>query len=507
MSTDEIAELVWDGAPPNGAPDAIRALIMRPRRRLGTRAAARIVTRSPGYAIEISGAELGWRVEADLHHGRHEQLVPQLQELTACHPVREQFHGQLMLALHRCGRQAEALAVHWAHQHCDRFPDGQLYVNLRGFDPTGAPLPSADAVRRFLTTLGVPRELHGDPAVLDWFDAEHPNALAALQTASAYRWHLTVWRLAWVLSVFHTWRGLRHDDLVVWQAAADAADHLPDPTTRTLAYRWLGRAYADLGRHHEAIEHLNQALAESEHHHDCTEQAHTHRQLARAWERRGDDQLALHHATRALNLFRDLGQPVWEARALSMVGWSAARLGEYELARAYCQATLTTFQRHDDPYGEAAVLNSLGYIEHHTGQHQQAIDYYQQALDLLCGLGNTYESADILDRIGHPHAAVGQHELPGPTPARISPGRHVVTRLSPKYHAPVRASTCGQIPRSQAAEGADHAKQASHRGGRARPRRRTRRARRSAGGGHPIRIRARQGHRRDSGGTLPTELR
>jgi DNA-binding SARP family transcriptional activator/tetratricopeptide (TPR) repeat protein len=49
-----------------------------------------------------------------------------------------------------------ALAVYWAHQVTEWFPDGQLYVNLRGFDPSGAPVTPADAVRRFLDALGVP---------------------------------------------------------------------------------------------------------------------------------------------------------------------------------------------------------------------------------------------------------------------------------------------------------------------------------------------------------------
>jgi tetratricopeptide (TPR) repeat protein/transcriptional regulator with XRE-family HTH domain len=48
-----------------------------------------------------------------------------------------------------------ALAVHWAHQTADRFPDGQLYVNLAGFGPTGLPLAAGQAVRGFLDAMGV----------------------------------------------------------------------------------------------------------------------------------------------------------------------------------------------------------------------------------------------------------------------------------------------------------------------------------------------------------------
>ncbi|MFI5688969.1 BTAD domain-containing putative transcriptional regulator [Streptomyces sp. NPDC051636] len=57
---------------------------------------------------------LEWRYDAELALGgpRLAALVPELAALVADHPLREAFHRQLMLALHRTGRRAEALAVH-----------------------------------------------------------------------------------------------------------------------------------------------------------------------------------------------------------------------------------------------------------------------------------------------------------------------------------------------------------------------------------------------------------
>jgi tetratricopeptide (TPR) repeat protein len=59
-----------------------------------------------------------------------------------------------------------ALAVHWAHRIADRYPDGQLYVNLRGFEADAAAVDPAEAVWWFLEALGV-----SGPAIPTGLDA------------------------------------------------------------------------------------------------------------------------------------------------------------------------------------------------------------------------------------------------------------------------------------------------------------------------------------------------
>ena len=62
--------------------------------------------------LERRVVALEGRVEADLACGRHAELIAELEAAVAREPLRERLRGQLMLALYRCGRQAEALEVH-----------------------------------------------------------------------------------------------------------------------------------------------------------------------------------------------------------------------------------------------------------------------------------------------------------------------------------------------------------------------------------------------------------
>jgi DNA-binding SARP family transcriptional activator len=61
---------------------------------------------------ELRAGALEDRIEADLALGHHGDVVGELEVLAAAHPMRERLYQQLMIALYRCGRQAEALAVY-----------------------------------------------------------------------------------------------------------------------------------------------------------------------------------------------------------------------------------------------------------------------------------------------------------------------------------------------------------------------------------------------------------
>lgn len=100
-----------------GAPEAASAAFRAAEALWTGRALADLET-EPFARVEVERLEelrlaaVEDRIEADMLAGRQRALVPELEALAAEHPFRERFHAQLMLALYRCGRQAEGLEVY-----------------------------------------------------------------------------------------------------------------------------------------------------------------------------------------------------------------------------------------------------------------------------------------------------------------------------------------------------------------------------------------------------------
>ncbi|MBA3347965.1 MAG: winged helix-turn-helix domain-containing protein [Actinobacteria bacterium] len=169
VTADEAAETLWEGRPPPSARNAIHGHVAALRKLLGR---DRIETHDGGYVLRLEEDELDLhrferlltsargrpageqaglltealallrgapledfryesfaaaeaaridelrllavesRIDADLALGRHEQVVPELERLVGEAPLRERLRGQLLLALYRSGRQADALAAY-----------------------------------------------------------------------------------------------------------------------------------------------------------------------------------------------------------------------------------------------------------------------------------------------------------------------------------------------------------------------------------------------------------
>jgi DNA-binding SARP family transcriptional activator len=117
VSSDRLIDALWGAQSPDSGRAALNVRISRLRKTLGA-AAPRLLTRPPGYVLELDRDSIDLQRfeqlvgEADLALGRHGDLVAELETLVNEHPLQERLHAQLMLALYRSARQADALEVY-----------------------------------------------------------------------------------------------------------------------------------------------------------------------------------------------------------------------------------------------------------------------------------------------------------------------------------------------------------------------------------------------------------
>lgn len=221
---------------------------------------------------------------------------------------------------------------------------------------------------------------------LAWFETERSALLALLRVDEpAY-----VCQLAWATHVYLHRQGHWHDRVAAQHAAVDAAGRLGSEAAESRSRRFLGFAYADLGRFADAHVHLDRALALAS---SPVDRAWTEHYRDLTFGVQGNEVAALEAARSALELFRAAGNVAGEAMALSDVAWYSGRLGANESALADGRRALELHRQVGNRAYEAHTLSCIAEMYARNDEAALAESAYREAVLVFVQLGDRYGEA------------------------------------------------------------------------------------------------------------------
>jgi DNA-binding SARP family transcriptional activator/tetratricopeptide (TPR) repeat protein len=249
----------------------------------------------------------------------------------------------------------------------------------------------------------------GPATALAWLDAERRNLVAVCAYATD-DWPGHTIRLAATVATYLRIGGHLADSLTIHTHAREAARRTGDRTAEARALSELGSVHWSSGRHTQAADFYEQALAVFAGAGDRVGEARATIHLGAIRRRQGGYREALVLYEQALALCRGTGDRVGEARAITHVAGAHRRQGRYRHALALYQRALTLYQGTDDPIGEAHVRDSLGVLHQRQGHLGEAVDQHQRALALYRATSNRAGEAHTLTNLGIVHTDDGRHQ-------------------------------------------------------------------------------------------------
>jgi DNA-binding SARP family transcriptional activator/tetratricopeptide (TPR) repeat protein len=250
-------------------------------------------------------------------------------------------------------------------------------------------------------------DLGSAAAAADWFAAEYPALVAAVQLAIDAGLDRHAWELVWSMSPHIERHHGFHGAAALHQVALQAARRMGDLDAQGYSHRMCGHVCTVFGEYDEAQAHLEQALDVYRQLGDDVKQGHVYLGLSHFFGEQGRPQDALHQDEQALARFRTSGNRFGQGLALDNLSWFHTQLGNYETALDLGEQALSLHQEGGHRRGEASCWHSLGLVYHHLGRHADAVDAYQQSLALTRDLGLRHQEAALLVHLGDTHEARG----------------------------------------------------------------------------------------------------